>query len=383
MSNLIIANRKIYLTILSSYLGPLIYQGFESIYDDADKISNNNNVLKNYQSFLKKIPNWSNEILENEKNRILVNLNDQEYIFNLIKLIIKYTLIQLTLNQGKIILKEESVFNDFDFKLFLHKIYIESAREIYLNPFLCYNKLPSIEIKKNQNMVLDIIKDKIEKVILELLPLDEIIMRNLIIPFEDYETIISSQIPQIPQIPQMPQMPQNGGNNPDKKIDNHDIKIDNPDRILDNSYDKKRDNLEKTLVDPHKDYSEKFISASKLPHLNKDTSTQDEILNIINEVKQDNKPFKLSDISETSDEDPKPKIVEEKVINLGGGKKQNSSEGLKQIMNELKNSNRSEEVSFVPPSENESVAEIFTNNNKDSPTKKLNKNKFFTNYLKV
>jgi len=356
MSNFIIENRKLYLQILSNHLNPLIYQGFESIYEDADKISSNNNVLKNFQIFLKKIPNWSPEILENEKNRILANLTDSEYIFNLIKLIIKYTMIQLTLNKGKLLLKDDSFFKDINFKSILHTIYIESAREIYLNPFLFYNKLPSVEIKKNQNMVLDIIKDKIEKVILELIPLDEIVFRNLQVPLDDYENITPIL---------------NNNPNPSLQLGGNDISDNNLNLT----------NFEKESKT--KDYSEKFISASKMP---KESSTQDEILNIINEVKKDNQPKNLSDISDTSEEE-QPKDEPEKVINIGGGSKENSSDGLKRIMNELKDSNLSEtSISFVPPSENDNdngVAEVFTNNKKDSPSKKLNKNKYFTNYLKV
>lgn len=357
MSNLIIENRKLYLEILSNHLTPLLYQGFESIYDDADKISNNNNVLKNFQIFLKKIPQWSMEILEKENMRILANLTDSDYIINLIKLIIKYTLLQLTLHKNNLLLSDDNLYNEIDFKTILHNIYIESAREIYLNPFLFYNKLPSVEIKKNQNIVLNIISKKIEKIIMELLPLDEIVMRNLQIPLTDYQEkpilekpIIEEPIIDKPIIeePKMEFKPQWGG----------------------------FDVSENKIEIPKKEYSEKFISASKLP--DNQTSTQDEILNIIKQAKEPHKPLKLSDISETLEE---PK---EKVINVGGGK-DNSSDGLKKIMNELKNSNVSEtSVSFVPPSED--FDEVFTNKKEkknESPTKKLNKNKYFTNYLKV
>ena len=44
-----------------------------SIYNKANEISNGENVLKIFQSFLKRIPKWNDELLSQEINRIKTN----------------------------------------------------------------------------------------------------------------------------------------------------------------------------------------------------------------------------------------------------------------------------------------------------------------------
>jgi len=361
--NFIIENRKIYLNLITKTLSPCVFQGLDSIYQEAKKISNNNDLLKNFQVFLKKIKDWSDEMCEMEKTRILVSTKDSNLFLDMIKLYLKYTFIQLTTHQDKLILIDDSYLN-FDFKEVLKNLYVEVAKEIYLNPFLFYDKLTSIEIKKNQNLVLEIIKEKVESVLIELLPLEEIVLRNLQINLNDYNKIT---------------LPQIGGNIELKEILNQieDNEPENPPVIPENP----------ELIPPP---SEKFINASQMPN-----SSSHDILSIINDAKkqmsnQSKTPQKMEDISEKTDSDKTSIEPEEKVIEINQGNKNTSQNGgsLKKIMDELKESNNSEtSVSYVPPSEE--YDEIFSNGsmNKKISTedakKNLNKNKYFSNYLKA
>jgi hypothetical protein len=57
MINFFIETKSEYTIQLVNVLTPLIYEGIQSIYTEALKLSNeSNNVLKVFQSFLKRIP---------------------------------------------------------------------------------------------------------------------------------------------------------------------------------------------------------------------------------------------------------------------------------------------------------------------------------------
>ena len=57
-----------YLLIFSNILYPIFYDGFLSMYNDGTKLCDNSNILLIYQSILKNIPNWEDDILTNETN---------------------------------------------------------------------------------------------------------------------------------------------------------------------------------------------------------------------------------------------------------------------------------------------------------------------------
>jgi hypothetical protein len=58
---------------------------------------------------------------------------------------------------------------------FVHKVYIECARELWNNPYLMYHQYPPIELKRNQRDTMNLIKDAIREAIRKLLPLKEIL----------------------------------------------------------------------------------------------------------------------------------------------------------------------------------------------------------------
>ena len=89
--NFLVETKKEYTIQLVNILTPLIYEGLQSIYAEAKNLSNqnDNNVLKIFQSFLKRIPKWNNEMIEKEKNRILNNSRSLSWLKDLIKATIK------------------------------------------------------------------------------------------------------------------------------------------------------------------------------------------------------------------------------------------------------------------------------------------------------
>lgn len=181
--NFLVETKKEYTIQLVNILTPLIYEGLQSIYAEAKKLSNknDNNILKIFQSFLKRIPKWNNEMITKEKNRILNNSKSFNWLVDLIKATIKSNIILLTHIPGnaKVPMIDSSLYQNIDLGNFIHKIYIECAREIWNNPYLFYHNYPGIEVKRNQRDTITLIKTCIEEAIRKLLPVKHILEKYL------------------------------------------------------------------------------------------------------------------------------------------------------------------------------------------------------------
>ena len=62
---------------------------------------------------------------------------------------------------------------------FIHLCYVESARNIYNNPFLFWEQLPALELKRNQRDTYELIKSSILEAIRKILPLKQIVKEYL------------------------------------------------------------------------------------------------------------------------------------------------------------------------------------------------------------
>jgi hypothetical protein len=177
MLNFLVETKNEYTTHLINILTPLIFEGLLSIYKEAQEIAGPDNVLKIFQSFLKRIPKWNQTIIEKETNRIINSSQSYGWLNDLIKATLKANLVVLMYNpsvksQAKI---DSSFYQNVNINDFIHKVYIECAREIWNNPFLLYHNYPPIEIKRNQRDCMGIIKDCIREAIRKLLPVKHIL----------------------------------------------------------------------------------------------------------------------------------------------------------------------------------------------------------------
>ena len=87
-----------------------------------------------FRSFLEKVPSWSNEIVETETNRI-IKISNCDWLDDLITAVfISHTKILTSIgsnnNNSMIDLIIPKTIN------FIHKCYINIAREIWKNPYL-------------------------------------------------------------------------------------------------------------------------------------------------------------------------------------------------------------------------------------------------------
>jgi hypothetical protein len=177
MLNFLVETKNEYTIHLVNILTPLIFEGIQSIYIEALNISNTDNVLKIFQSFLKRIPKWNNELINKEASRITNSTQSYGWLNDLVKATIKANLVILIYNptvktQTKM---DNSFYQNINITDFIHKVYCECARELWNNPDLLFHNYPPLEIKRNQRQCLSIIKDCIREAIRKLIPVRHIL----------------------------------------------------------------------------------------------------------------------------------------------------------------------------------------------------------------
>jgi len=177
MINFLVETKQEYTTQLINILTPIIYEGLQSIYQEVLKISTSDNILKNFQLFMQRIPKWNNEMIHNETQRIMNNSKSYAWLEDLIKATLKANIIVLTYNPNTLnqIKVDPLLYQNIKIDDFIHKIYIECARELWNNPYLFYHNYPPIELKRNQRDSILLIKDCIKEAIRKLLPLKHIL----------------------------------------------------------------------------------------------------------------------------------------------------------------------------------------------------------------
>ena len=166
---------------LISILKPCIYQGIRSIYSDAKDICNQDNtpenVLMTFQDLLSRIPKWSQDIINNEFQRIS-DVSKCDYLDDLIKVVyvchIKIlTIVHNTQKNKKITLKIPSGSH------FIHLCYIESAREFWKDPYLFSENASKYELQKNMRDSENMIGECVYETMRKLLPVRYILKELL------------------------------------------------------------------------------------------------------------------------------------------------------------------------------------------------------------
>lgn len=179
MSNFLVETKNEYTTHLANILTPLIFEGLQSIYKEAVVIAEGkeNELLKIFQSCLKRIPKWNTAMIEKETNRIINSSHSYGWLNDLIKATLKANLIVLMYNPTLRVQKklDPSFYQNIKTVDFIHRVYIECARELWNNPYLLYHQFPPIEIKRNQRDCMSLIKDCIKEALRKLLPVKHVL----------------------------------------------------------------------------------------------------------------------------------------------------------------------------------------------------------------
>jgi hypothetical protein len=181
--NFLVETKNEYTIQLINILSPHIYEGFESIYNESKKIikkGEEKKVLKAFQQFIKRIPSWNTNLIENETTRIKT-ASRCDFLQNLLKAVIKANIILLSNSNSNSYSKSviEKKFLDIPLSKFIHRCYVECARQFYNSPYLFYHDIRPIERKRNQRDCYDIIKTGIKEAIRKILPVQHILDKYL------------------------------------------------------------------------------------------------------------------------------------------------------------------------------------------------------------
>lgn len=372
MINFLVEKRNDYTIHLVNTIAPLVFEGIRAIYKEAQTVSTDNDVLKIFQSLLKRIPKWNSSMIENETSRIFNSTHSFNWLNDLIKATIKANIIILMHNPSMkdTVTVDPKYYKDIKTQDFIHLVYIECAREIWNNPYLMYHVYPPIDIKRNQRDCIILIKECIKEALRKLLPVKYILDLYL-----GEEAII------------------------DRKEDNFEKPLT----------EAEEGNLSKMIK---KDLSEiesikpkiEFFSKPPLNQEFKQTNSEDKtigskILNIINVPKQvdsdsdDDLDNLLNETTSVSTEIAKSIEAFQKNNKVGGGRNNKISEEDNKIDNKIKNILKKDlatdsdlETSLNYKQDNK-YQEIFSNSNIEQSKQSLgttndkSKQSFFNNYL--
>ena len=151
-----------------------LYEGLQKIYNDSKRIfaDGYEDELPNiFRKSIENVPKWNTDIIDNEVNRI-IRVSNCDWLDDLITAVfISHTKILASLgnNSKRVNLTIPKTSN------FIHKCYINSAREMWKNPYLFDEGVSSSEYQKNIKYIEDLIKESIEHTVRKALPVKEIL----------------------------------------------------------------------------------------------------------------------------------------------------------------------------------------------------------------
>jgi hypothetical protein len=181
---------------LVSIFTPLVSEGIKSIFNESWKLCVDNDEVNKYlmtfQNLLSRIPKWNNTIIEEERKRIIERsgcnyLEDLISCVHIIQLKV-LTCIRVGNKQKKIDISIPKLDN------FIHKVYINVARKVYMNIYLFEKNISPLQTQKNQRELEIIIQECILQAIRESIPTEEIIRAYMDESMEHEEEVFIENI---------------------------------------------------------------------------------------------------------------------------------------------------------------------------------------------
>jgi len=181
MDDFVISNlnesRNEWCSRLVSIFTPLVIEGVRSIFNESWKLCLDNDEVNKYlmtfQNLLSRVPKWNNEIIEEERKRI-VERSGCNYLEDLITCVHVIQLKVLTcIRVGNKQKKIDISIPKLD--SFIHKVYINSARKVYSNIYLFEKNISPLQMQKNNRELELIIQECILSAIRDSIPTESII----------------------------------------------------------------------------------------------------------------------------------------------------------------------------------------------------------------
>lgn len=181
---------------LVNILTPLIIEGLKSIFNEAWKMSVENDesskYLMTFQNLLCRVPKWNAEIIEDERKRI-IERSGCGYLEDLITCVHVIQLKTLTcIRVGNKQKKIDISIPKLD--AFLHKTYIHAARKSYMNVYLFEKNISALMVQKHNRELEMIVQECILAAIRESIPTEAIIRAYLDESVEQEEEVVIEPI---------------------------------------------------------------------------------------------------------------------------------------------------------------------------------------------
>ena len=166
---------------LVNLLTPLIMQGFRSIFNEANRMCEENDehekYLMTFQNLLANIPNWNATTIEEERQRIIETsgcgyLGDLITCVHVIQLKL-LTCVRVGQSQKKIDINIPSLDS------FIHRAYIQVARKLYTNVYIFEKDLMPLQIQQCNREFETIVKECILNAVRESIPIEDILRAYL------------------------------------------------------------------------------------------------------------------------------------------------------------------------------------------------------------
>ena len=159
---------------LRSLIIPPIAEGFWSIHKSSKELCERNNqndqILRTFQNMLTKIPEWSDSTVATEVERI-EKVTKCKYLDDLIMgVFISYMKSFASLHYRDSNKEVEIDFDRPSIALFIHTLYIHSARKLWQTAYLLNTEVPAEMHARNRQEIEKIIGACLDQVIREFLP---------------------------------------------------------------------------------------------------------------------------------------------------------------------------------------------------------------------
>ena len=166
-----------------------MYDGVRSIYDDAKLlyVKQRKPITTTFRTLLEQVPKWNTEVIEAETERI-ERASKCDWLDDLLTAVfISHTRILMSIGTNQ-------NYNRINVTIpktttFVHKAYINIAREVWKNPYLFDESVLGHEYQRNMKQLEDMIKLTIEDTIRRQLPIKEILREHL----ENYDEPVKQQ----------------------------------------------------------------------------------------------------------------------------------------------------------------------------------------------
>ena len=200
MDDFVIANlhesRNEWCGRLVSLFTPLITEGIQSIFDESWRMCVENDevgkYLMTFQNLISRIPTWNSVIIEEERKRIIERsgcnyLEDLITCVHIIQLKV-LTCIRVGNKQKKIDISIPKLDH------FIHKVYVNVARKLYMNVYLYEKNLTALQRQKNMRELELLIQECILVTIRESVPTEDIIRAYMDESEEHEEEVFVEQV---------------------------------------------------------------------------------------------------------------------------------------------------------------------------------------------